>query len=125
MSDCTFSMEFIDVASHRFRLLAAPMRLKILRSLKGGEKTVGQMAAALNAKQPNISKHLKVLTDAAILGKRSEGRSVHYSIADTGIQELIDRVLDSSVRTMKAQAKKLGLRVSVSRIEALMNRPGP
>jgi DNA-binding transcriptional ArsR family regulator len=124
MSDCIVSMEFIDVASHRFRLLAAPMRLRILRSLKGGEKTVGQMAAALNAKQPNISKHLKVLTDAAILGKRSEGSIVHYSIADAGILSLVDSVFDFSIRRLKVKAEKLGLRVAASRREPQVNRPG-
>lgn len=94
------------------RLLATPMRLRILRLLGSGEKTVGQVAEALNAKQPNISKHLKILADAAVLGRKSEGTSVHYSLLDPGILILIDAVIDSSARKLRAKAGRLGFRVA-------------
>lgn len=112
MSQCTFSGDFIEEASNRLRLLATPMRLRILRLLGSGEKTVGQVAEALNAKQPNISKHLKILADAAVLGRKSEGTSVHYSLLDPGILILIDAVINSSARKLRAKAGRLGFRVA-------------
>jgi DNA-binding transcriptional ArsR family regulator len=113
-SQCIFSQDFIVGASNRFQLLATPMRLRILRSLEGGEKTVGQLAEALNGKQPNVSKQLKILADAAVLGRRFEGTSVHYFLLDPGILILIDAFFDSSLRNLKAKAESMGFRVAAS-----------
>lgn len=75
-----------------FRVLAEPMRLKILNALHPGEKSVGQVVQEVRGNQANVSKHLTVLHDAGVLRRRSEGTSVFYSIADPVIFELCELV---------------------------------
>ena len=49
----------------------------------------------VEASQPNVSKHLKILQDAGILNRQQKGNAVYYSIADESIFELCDVVCNS------------------------------
>ncbi|MHB2015899.1 MAG: ArsR/SmtB family transcription factor [Candidatus Xenobia bacterium] len=101
----------LDAIAGRFRALGEPMRLRILRSLQEGEKTVGQLVDELEAGQANVSKHLKVLLDNRIVRRRSEGTSAFYAIADPIIFKLCDLVCSSVTEDLTAAARALGLRV--------------
>lgn len=81
------SLEFI--AGH-FKVLAEPMRLRILHALQPGELSVTQIIESTGASQANISKHLAVLTRAAMVCRRKEGLNAFYSISDPVIFELCD-----------------------------------
>jgi len=87
----------LDEASKIFALLSAPMRLRILSSLCHGEKNVGQLLAAVQTTQPNISQHLNMLYRAGLVRKRREGVQIFYATADEHIvqicQTMCDRVL--------------------------------
>lgn len=91
--------ELSDVAlhliAHRFKVLAEPMRLKILHALWDGERTVGDLVIATNALQANISKHLGVLQQAGLVSRRKEGVSVYYRICDETVFELCEVVCAS------------------------------
>lgn len=54
--------------------LADPARRSILRRLAHGEATVGDVAAPLDMALPSVSKHIKVLERAGLIGRRVEGR---------------------------------------------------
>ncbi|TWT01430.1 helix-turn-helix transcriptional regulator [Planomicrobium sp. CPCC 101079] len=47
--------------------LAEPNRWNIVELLKQGPLTVGEIAARLNLRQPQVSKHLRVLSEAGIV----------------------------------------------------------
>lgn len=84
--------EALDLIASRFRLLAEPMRLKILHTLSEKEMNVGELVAATGANQANISKHLGILLDAGIVSRRKDGLTANYRIADETIFELCDVV---------------------------------
>ena len=57
-----------------FSALADPTRREILKRLSGGELSVGELAEPLEMSWPAVTKHLKVLESAGLLGRRREGR---------------------------------------------------
>lgn len=56
-----------------FRAIADPTRRDILRLLRGGERSVGQIAANFDQTRPAISKHLRVLRSAGLVVTRERG----------------------------------------------------
>ncbi len=97
----------LDSVARRFRLLGEPSRLRILQLLEDGERSVGEIASALGSTQPNVSKHLQALYDGALVGRRREGNSIFYFIADPDIFKLCDLVCRSTARSVESHLKEL------------------
>ncbi len=76
------------MAAELFRVMSAPMRLKIISCLCDGEKNVSYLLSKINATQPNMSQHLNTLYQAGILGKRREGVQIYYRIVDDRVASL-------------------------------------
>lgn len=93
------------------RALAEPTRCRLLALLKQGELTVGEIAAVLKQSQPRISRHLKVLSDAAALERFREEQRIYYRLtADTRASELVSRALqgiDANDAVLKADREQL------------------
>jgi DNA-binding transcriptional ArsR family regulator len=87
--------DLAELISRRFRVLGEPMRIRLLDHLREGDATVGELSDALSASQQNISKHLAVLSDAGILGRRKERNYVYYRIVDEGVFKLCEDVCGS------------------------------
>ncbi|MEO8190112.1 MAG: metalloregulator ArsR/SmtB family transcription factor [Acidobacteriota bacterium] len=60
------------------RAIAEPRRQRILRLLRDGERTAGEIAADADVTFGAISQHLRVLKDAGLVESRREGRSQIY-----------------------------------------------
>ncbi len=86
-SDQTF-----ESAADLFRVMSAPMRLKIINCLCDGEKNVSYLLSQVKTTQPNMSQHLNTLYQAGILGKRREGVQIFYRIVDQRIVSICDAV---------------------------------
>jgi ArsR family transcriptional regulator len=82
----------LELIANRFRLLSEPMRLKILHALGDKEKNVTEIVAETGASQANVSKHLGVLLDAAIVSRRKQGLNANYRVSDQTIFDLCDVV---------------------------------
>jgi DNA-binding transcriptional ArsR family regulator len=80
-----------DVAGY-FRALSVPLRLKILNSLRAGERNVTELTEELGCSQANVSKHLSVLAQGGLVEKMSRGTSTYYRIADPKVYRLCDLV---------------------------------
>jgi len=65
--------------------LANPKRLEIIERLRGGERTVGDLADGLGISQPNVSQHLAVMRRAGIVLAHREGLNVYYRMASPKI----------------------------------------
>ena len=102
----TLSPEAIELVAARFRTLGEPVRIRILQSLHGGEKTVNEIVATVGSTQPNVSKHLRILQDAGMVGRRQDGNNVYCFIADDSVLDLCDAVC-GSVSDRLAQTAKL------------------
>lgn len=68
-------------AADLFRLLATPMRLRIISALCAREKNVSQLLAEIDATQPNMSQHLGALYRAGVLARRRDATQIYYRIA--------------------------------------------
>jgi DNA-binding transcriptional ArsR family regulator len=82
----------VELIAQRFRVIGEPMRIKLLDRLRDGEATVNELADALGASQQNVSKHLAVLHQAAIVKRTKDGPYVRYSIADGSVFALCEQV---------------------------------
>lgn len=87
----------LDLMAERFRMLADPTRLAIVRVLLAGERNVGQLAATTGHGQANVSKHLKMLADAGMVRRRKAGLQVFYSVSDRQVETLCTLVSRSLV----------------------------
>lgn len=82
----------VELIAARFRVLAEPMRIKLLDRLRDGDATVGELQQAVGASQQNVSKHLGVLLNAGMVSRTKRGTSAVYAIADEGVFELCEHV---------------------------------
>ncbi len=70
--------EFIRVA----KALSDPTRVKILKMLQAKVLCVCEIQSALDRAQSTISKHLKILEEAGLIGFQKDGLWVNYELAD-------------------------------------------
>lgn len=70
--------------------LADPTRRAVLESLRGGGRSVGEIAATLPVSRPAVSQHLKALKEAGIVQDEARGTARIYRIHADGLRELRD-----------------------------------
>jgi ArsR family transcriptional regulator len=78
----------LSLAAETFRVMSAPMRLKIINCLCQEEKNVGQLLDEIKTTQPNMSQHLNTLYKSKILGKRRDGVQIYYRIINDRVVTL-------------------------------------
>ncbi len=79
------------------RAIGEPTRLRILALLVHGEMAAGEMSTVLNQSQPRVSRHLKLLTEAALIERRPEGAWVFFKLSDSGSAGPIARAILAQV----------------------------
>jgi len=82
------SDQVFELAAELFRVVSAPMRLKILNCLRDGEQNVTYLLSKIDTTQPNMSQHLNTLYKAKVLGKRREGVQIYYRVIDERVAAL-------------------------------------
>jgi DNA-binding transcriptional ArsR family regulator len=73
-----------------FAVLGHPARVRILELLRDGDKTVGELQAALELDSSGTSQHLAALRRRGIVESRKTGTTVHYSVRDPRIFQLLE-----------------------------------
>jgi DNA-binding transcriptional ArsR family regulator len=107
-SSLPLSPEALELVAARFKVLAEPLRLRILQELESrGELSVTELTDAVGATQPNVSKHLKILQDHGMVGRRQSGNTVFCFIADPTVLALCDAVCGSLRDRLASQARVL------------------
>ena len=96
--------EVVQPVAEYFSLLSEPMRLRLLNLLRDGEKCVQELVEATQTSQANVSKHLKIMWQAGVLSRRSEGTSAYYRVEDDMIFELCNLVCDRLATRIEQQA---------------------
>jgi DNA-binding transcriptional ArsR family regulator len=97
----------VALIAGRFRVLAEPMRIRLLDELRDGPRTVGELQERLSASQQNVSKHLGVLLNAGIVSRSKQGTSALYAIADPSVFELCTLVCGGLRRQVEGLAEVL------------------
>jgi ArsR family transcriptional regulator, arsenate/arsenite/antimonite-responsive transcriptional repressor len=71
-----------------FRALADPTRREILRLLRGGEMSAGELAKRFEMTKPSMSHHFTVLKQADLVLTRRDGQQIIYALNTTVMQDL-------------------------------------
>ena len=100
--------ELVELIARRFRAIGEPMRIKLLDRLRDGEATVNELSEAIGASQQNVSKHLALLAEVGIVGRRKDGNRVHYRIADKGVFKLCEDVCGSIQEQLASLSELVG-----------------
>ncbi|MGF1425745.1 ArsR/SmtB family transcription factor [Kitasatospora sp. LaBMicrA B282] len=79
----------LQAASDLLRVLAAPIRLGIVRELSGGHRRVHELVDALGVSQPLVSQHLRLLRNARIVTAQRHSREVEYSLTDAHLAHIV------------------------------------
>jgi DNA-binding transcriptional ArsR family regulator len=69
-----------EFALEMFQSLANPVRMMILRELSRGESNVTGLSHRLKIQQPSISRHLQILRDNKLVGRRRNRNEVYYRL---------------------------------------------
>src|SRR3712207_8831397 len=77
------------------RALGDPTRREILRALRGGDLTAGEIAARFPMTAASVSHHLAVLKDAGLVTAERNGRSLIYSLETTVLDRKSTRLNSS------------------------------
>ena len=67
-----------STTSDPFNAIAEPRRRHILEFIAAEERSVNEIAEALELNQPSVSKHLQVLRDVGLVTVRRDGRQTLY-----------------------------------------------
>ncbi len=75
-----------------FNAVAEPQRRQFLDLLAKGERSVNEIAELLDLKQPQVSKHLRVLRAVELVSVREAGQQRLYRLKGEGLKSIHDRV---------------------------------
>jgi DNA-binding transcriptional ArsR family regulator len=105
------------------KALAEPNRFQIVELLRRGPRAVGDLVDDLGMNQPQVSKHLRVLSDAGVVGVRVDAQRRVYGLRAAPLKEIelwIEKYrrvweknyqrLDGLLEEMKSKEKKHGRR---------------
>ena len=90
------------------RALAEPRRREILRLVRRGELSAGEIASNFDVTRPAISQHLQILKDAGLVDERREGTRRLYRARPEGLSELrsyLDDFWDAGLAALKREAE--------------------
>ena len=79
-----------SATSDVFNAIGEGHRRAILDALSAGEKAVGTIVTDLSLSQPQVSKHLRVLSDVGLVRCRAEGRRRLYRLEPSRLRPLQD-----------------------------------
>ena len=77
------------VTARFFKGLGAPVRLRIIEFLQGGERPVGEIVEHLGLPQNQVSMHLSCLRWCGYAKTRREGRHIFYSLGDSRLTDIL------------------------------------
>lgn len=73
-----------------FRALGHPVRIRILDSLRTGQKNVNELSQLLQIEPANVSQQLAILRSRNIVVGRKSGSNVIYSVSDPAVFRLLN-----------------------------------
>src|SRR4249919_3203198 len=75
-----------------FKALADPTRREILRLLRRGEMSAGELADRFGISKPSMSHHFAVLKQADLIAARRAGQQIYYALNTTVVEDLLTSV---------------------------------
>ncbi|MCF7792289.1 MAG: metalloregulator ArsR/SmtB family transcription factor [Victivallales bacterium] len=81
---------YLEMAAECLKLMAHPVRIRIVELLSKYRYTVGEIAEVCGIPHNQACEHLRLLKNHGLLKNRREGRSVYYSITSKQIMSLLE-----------------------------------
>jgi len=95
----------MNASNNAFKAIADPARREILRLLRSGEMTAGDLAAHFDMSKPTMSHHFAVLADADLITRRREGQTIWYGLNTTVLQDVLSWMMDLAGADTKRRKK--------------------
>ena len=95
--DAALSASEAEDLAGAFKVLADPVRLRVLSLVANapdGELCACDLPALLDRKQPTVSHHLSILTDAGLLQREQRGRWAWFRVVPERLGVLRDALTD-------------------------------
>ena len=92
-----------------FKALADETRREILRLLRAGPKTSGELADRFHSSWPTISRHLAVLRAGGLVITERKGQEIYYELNTSVFQDLVRHLMEwvqPSARTPLARVRR-------------------
>lgn len=96
-----------NVEAVLFRALGEPSRLRIVELLRAGPLSVGEIVDCLDIRQPQVSKHLRVLDESGIVAAEARARHRIYRLESVPFADMREWV-ESFERTWDDRLDRLG-----------------
>lgn len=96
-------------AERAFDALGDPTRRLVLKRLRGGPRSVREIAEGMKVSRPAVSQHLKVLKAARLVVDRAEGTRRLYAVDPRGLESLrgwLDGFWDQALSAFKEAAEQ-------------------
>lgn len=77
-----------------FKALSDPTRREILKLLRNGPKTSGELAEKFPSAWATISRHLAVLRDAGLILSERNGQQIVYELNTTVFEDVVNHMLE-------------------------------
>jgi DNA-binding transcriptional ArsR family regulator len=88
-----------------FRALADETRRDILRLLRDGALTSGDIATRFDSSWPTISRHLALLRDAGLVVTERRGQEIRYELNTSVFQDVIQHLIEWTRPTVQAAGR--------------------
>ena len=76
-----------------FRALADETRRDVLKLLRSGPRTSGEIADRFDSSWPTISRHLAVLRDSGLVTTERKGQEIHYELNTTVFEDVVQHLM--------------------------------
>jgi DNA-binding transcriptional ArsR family regulator len=90
-----------------FEVLGDASRRRVVRELRAGERSVGELVGAIGIAQSGVSRHLRILGEAGFVTVRSDGQRRLYSLRPEPFDEL-DAWMDDYRQLWEGRLDRLG-----------------
>src|SRR5919204_5385811 len=91
------------------KAIAEPRRRQILRLVRDGELSAGEIAAQFDVTRPAVSQHLNVLKEAGLVSERRDGTKRLYRARPEGLvplKEFLDGFWDERLAALKREVER-------------------
>jgi ArsR family transcriptional regulator, repressor of sdpIR and other operons len=83
----------LNPANAAFRALGDETRREILKMLRPGPKTSGEIASRFSSSWPTISRHLAILREAGLVATERKGQEIYYELHTSVFQDLVTHMM--------------------------------
>ena len=77
-----------------FKALSDPTRREILKLLRNGPKTSGELAEKFPSAWATISRHLAVLRDSGLILSERQGQQIVYELNTTVFEDVVNHLIE-------------------------------